>query len=94
MENGLQIYFQTESGFDFDSNNSIEFPGQSIGWDLSTQHGATGSTAIIALIDGKEILAWSVEDQKLLAPQTINAAPQAGFCNAAGQNFCAACPIS
>ena len=71
VKNGLQIYFQTESGFDFDSNNSIEFPGQSIGWDLSTQHGATGSTAIIALIDGKEILAWSVEDQKLLAPQTI-----------------------
>ena len=71
VENGLQIYFQTESGFDFDSDNSIEFPGQSIGWDLSTQHGTTGSTAIIALIDGKEILAWSVEDQKLLAPQTI-----------------------
>ena len=70
-EKGLQIYFQSESGFDFNSNNSIEFPGRSIGWDLSTQYGATGSTAIIALIDGKEVLAWSVEDQTLLAPQTI-----------------------
>ena len=71
VEKGLQIYFQTESGFDFDSNNSIEFPGQAIGWDLSTQYGTTGSTAIIALIDGKEVLAWSVEDQTLLAPQII-----------------------
>jgi hypothetical protein len=71
VEKGLHIYFQTENGFDFDSNNSIEFPGQSIGWDLSTQYGATGSTAIIALIDGKEVLVWSVEDQTLLAPQTI-----------------------
>ena len=71
VEKGLQIYFQTESGFDFDSNTSIEFPGQSIGWDLSTQYGATGSTSIIALIDGKEVLVWSVEDQTLLAPQTI-----------------------
>ncbi len=71
VENGLQIYFQTESGFDFDSSHSIEFPGQSVGWDLSTQYGAVGSTAIIALIDGREVLAWSVENQALLAPQTI-----------------------
>lgn len=71
VENGLQIYFQTEGGFDFNSNSSIEFPGQAIGWDLSTQYGAAGSTSIIALIDGKDILAWSVEDQTLLAPQVI-----------------------
>lgn len=70
-ENGLQIYFQTENGFDFDSNTSIEFPGQSVGWDLTTQYGAAGSTAIIALIDGKEVLVWSVDGQTLLAPQTI-----------------------
>jgi len=71
VEKGLQIYFQTENGFDFSSNNSIEFPGQSVGWDLSTQYGAAGSTAIIALIDGKEVLVWSIENQTLLAPQTI-----------------------
>ncbi|PCI79413.1 MAG: hypothetical protein COB20_04660, partial [SAR86 cluster bacterium] len=71
VEKGLQIYFQTESGFDFSSNNSIEFPGQAIGWDLSTQYGAAGSTSIIALIDGKEVLVWSVEDRTLLAPRTI-----------------------
>ncbi|MBL4581635.1 MAG: VCBS repeat-containing protein, partial [Gammaproteobacteria bacterium] len=71
VEKGLQIYFQTEDGFDFDNNTSIEFPGQSVGWDLSTQYGAAGSTAIIALIDGKEVLAWSAEAQTLLAPQII-----------------------
>ena len=71
VEKGLQIYFQTENGFDFDSNTRIEFPGQSVGWDLSTQYGAAGSTAIIALIDGKEVLVWSSENQTLLAPQVI-----------------------
>ena len=71
VEKGLHIYFQTESGFDFDSYSSIEFPGQTIGWDLSTQYGATGSTAIIALIDGKEVLVWSAENRTMLTPQTI-----------------------
>lgn len=70
-ENGLQIYFQAENGFDFTNSTNIEFPGQSVGWDLSTQYGATGSTAIIALIDGKEVLVWSVENKTLLPPQTI-----------------------
>lgn len=70
-EKALHIYFQTENGFDFDNNTSIEFPGQAIGWDLSSQYSATGNTAIIALIDGKEVLAWSFEDQTLLEPQII-----------------------
>ena len=69
LERGLLIYFQTESGFDFGSYSSIEFPGQAIGWDLSTQY--SSGTAIIALIDGKEVLSWSAEDQALLAPQSI-----------------------
>lgn len=71
VEKGIQIYFQTENGFDFNNSHSIEFPGQSIGWDLSTQYGAAGSAAIIALIDGKEVLVWSVEGQTVLTPKTI-----------------------
>jgi hypothetical protein len=71
LENGLQIYFQTENGFDFTSNNTIDFPGQSIGWDLSAQYGDSGGTAIIALIDGREVLAWTSKDQSILPPKII-----------------------
>lgn len=71
VEKGLQVYFQTADGFDFSSSSSIEFPGQAIGWDLSTQYGASGTTSIIALIDGREVLNWSVDGQTILAPQTL-----------------------
>ncbi|GJM14234.1 MAG: hypothetical protein DHS20C12_26370 [Pseudohongiella sp.] len=71
VNKGLQIHFQTESGFDFENPSNIEFPGQAIGWDLSTQFGPSGGTSVIALIDGKEVLAWSVEEQTLLPPQSI-----------------------
>ena len=57
-ETGLQVYFQTESGFDFTSNHIIEFPGQAVGWDLSTQYDDSGSASIIALIEGQEVLVW------------------------------------
>lgn len=73
VETGLQIFFQTEGGFDFNSTNSIDFPGQSIGWDLSTQYGTNGNTSIIALIDGREVLNWAVDGQTILAPQSIKA---------------------
>ena len=70
-ETGLQVYFQAESGFDFASNHIIEFPGQAVGWDLSTQYGDSGSASIIALIDGQEVLVWRVADQSLLEPVSI-----------------------
>ena len=68
IESGLRIYFQTESGFDFETSEAIDFPGRSAGWDLSAQYGEAGSTAIIALIDGGEVLVWSVDEQTILAP--------------------------
>lgn len=73
LESGLMIYFQTESGFDFEAGKPIEFPGQAIGWDLSTQYGEAGSTAIIALIDGRDVLAWSIEGQTILEPLGVKA---------------------
>lgn len=71
LESGLRIYFQSESGFDFEAVNAIDFPGQAIGWDLSTQYGPPGGTAIIALVDGREVLAWTVEEKAVLAPVTV-----------------------
>ncbi len=68
LDRGLVVYFQSESGFDFEAGQAIDFPGQSIGWDLSTQYSDAGNTAIIALIDGSSVLAWSVEERTILEP--------------------------
>lgn len=69
---GLQIFFQSASGFDFNNEtNKIEFPGQSIGWDLSLQYGEPDSTSVIALIDGQEIIVWNVIDQTIQPPISV-----------------------
>ena len=73
LDSGLRVYFQTESGFDFESVKVIEFPGQAIGWDLSTQYGPPGGTGIIALIDGREVLVWTAAEQEILAPVSVYA---------------------
>jgi len=68
-EDSLLLQFQTDEGFDFtDHSNRIEFSGQAVGWDLSTQYGTTGATSIIALIDGKEVFVWPVAGQSILEP--------------------------
>ncbi|MEX0964500.1 MAG: VCBS repeat-containing protein [Pseudohongiellaceae bacterium] len=71
VEGTLQIYFHTEDGFDFNNYETINFPGQAIGWDLSKQYSESGNTSIIALIDGREVLAWSFDGQTPLAPIVI-----------------------
>ncbi len=72
VDNKLQIYFQSESGFDFSGNPGvIEFPGLAAGWDLSTQYGESNSSSIIALIDGKEILAWRVIGETIQSPISV-----------------------
>ncbi len=72
VDNALQIYFQSETGFHFDDlSHRIIFPGQAVGWDLSRQFGAAGSSSIIALIDGSEILAWQVSNQSVQDPVSI-----------------------
>lgn len=71
QEDGLRLYFQTETGFDFSVDTLITFPGQAVGWDLSSQYSDSERTSIIALIDGQKILAWSVEGNSVLEPVTI-----------------------
>lgn len=71
VENVMRIYFQTESGFDFDGGYiEFEIPGSAVGWDLSTNYGGAG-TAIIALIDGAEVLAWHIDGRTIQTPRTI-----------------------
>jgi len=71
MEDSLSIYFQSAEGFDFTDAASLTFPGQSIGWDLSQQYGEADNTSLIALIDGREVLVWRVEDRTVLAPEVV-----------------------
>lgn len=71
LESELIVYFQSENGFDFEAGETISFPGQAIGWDLSEQYGVLGGAAIIALIDGQQVLAWRVEGQSILPPVTV-----------------------
>ena len=67
----LRIYFQTDGEFDFDNGfQVIPLPGDAVGWDLSYGYG-DDSLAIVALVDGREVLLWKVTDQQISAPQTI-----------------------
>jgi len=71
VDNAIRIYFQTESGFDFDDGYvEFEIPGTAVGWDLSTNYGGAG-TAIIALIDGVEVMAWNIDGRTVQPPRTI-----------------------
>ncbi|MBT8146304.1 MAG: VCBS repeat-containing protein [Gammaproteobacteria bacterium] len=67
----LRIYFQTDGAFDFENGfQTIALPGDAVGWDLSYGY-EDDSLAIVALIDGREVLLWTVTDQQISAPQTI-----------------------
>lgn len=71
VDDSMRIYFQNEAGFDFDSGyTEFNMPGTAVGWDLSTNYSAAG-TAIIALVDGSEVLAWDIDGRDIQAPRTI-----------------------
>ena len=67
----LRVYFQADGEFDFDNGfQAISLPGDAVGWDLSYGYGGQG-LAIIALVDGHEVLLWRVQDQKISAPEIL-----------------------
>jgi len=67
----LRVYFQTDGQFNFDTGfQTISLPGDAVGWDLSYGYGDQ-KLAIVALVDGREVLLWRVQDQKISAPETI-----------------------
>jgi hypothetical protein len=73
-ENEIRIYFQDDGVFDFDSGfQTITFSGDAIGWDLSYgyQSGDARSLAIVALVDGKQVLVWRIEKQQILDPEVL-----------------------
>lgn len=81
VDNSLRIYFQDQSGFDFDSRFAdIGFSGNSIGWDISTAFSNDGSASVIALVDGRDVQVWEVQAQSILPPRSVQAG-LSGFLN-------------
>lgn len=72
LDHTVRIYFQSESGFNFDTGYSeLQFPGSAVGWDISDKYNSDGSAAIIALVDGAEVLAWQVSGREVQSPRVI-----------------------
>ncbi|MEZ5492673.1 MAG: VCBS repeat-containing protein [Gammaproteobacteria bacterium] len=70
--NELRIYFQTAGGFDFANGfQTITLPGTSVGWDLSRGYGDE-SLSIIALVDGRDVLRWQVQDRQISEPEVLH----------------------
>ncbi|GIT20609.1 MAG: hypothetical protein CM1200mP40_02910 [Gammaproteobacteria bacterium] len=79
IDESLRIYFQREDGFDFDNGfKEIDFSGQAVGWDLSTNYGDNDRASIIALVNGTDAYVWPVEDEAIQEPQLIKSGLQ-GF---------------
>ena len=72
IDKTLRIYFQSAAGFDFQSGfDEIVFPGQAVGWDLSSNYSNSDQASIIAVIDGNEVLVWHIDSQTILPPKKI-----------------------
>lgn len=65
----LRIYFQRDSGFDFENGFSeIDFAGRSVGWDLSNNYQEDGGLSLIAVVEGNQVLSWHVEAEQIIGP--------------------------
>lgn len=72
----LSVYFQRRDGeqaFDFARPDAqLELKGNAVGWALDYQLGQTdGTRRLIALVDGQQVLAWSIEERKFSKPATV-----------------------
>jgi hypothetical protein len=67
----LRLYFQSGGRYDFvNGYQTIELPGDAIGWDLSYGYG-DGKLAIVALVDGRQVLLWTVQEGRISGPETV-----------------------
>lgn len=75
----LSLYFQrgdSSNGprFDFSSPDSqLTLPGQTSGWDFPALSGLNGADepALVALIDGQQVLQWHITDRRFSEAQTL-----------------------
>ncbi|MDT8398923.1 MAG: VCBS repeat-containing protein [Pseudomonadales bacterium] len=64
-DKSLRIYFQNETGFDFAAGgHSLDLPGSAIGWDLAHLDQADSALTLLALIDGRQVLAWPLTRER------------------------------
>lgn len=74
IDGRLRVYFQSETGFDFESGFSeISFESRAVGWDLNSGFGAKGQTSVIGLLDGKHAVRFPIRGTDILPPHTISA---------------------
>jgi len=72
IDSRLRVYFQRESGFDFESGfKEISFESRAVGWDLNRGFGTENQVSVIALLDGKRAVHFPINDERILPPQTI-----------------------
>lgn len=72
-ENKLNLYLQrpgdSAKAFDFSQPDAaLELKGNAIGWALDS---AANNHRLLALVDGKKVLAWTISEGKFSEPQTI-----------------------
>jgi len=71
----ISIYFQRRNGgFDFtQADTSLSLPGEATGWDLSENYGSRPQQeySLLALIDGRQIQAWPIQNRSFGQPQEI-----------------------
>jgi hypothetical protein len=72
IDSRLRVYFQRESGFDFESGfKEISFESRAVGWDLNRGFGTENQVSVIALLDGKRAVHFPINNERILPPQTI-----------------------
>jgi len=72
LDNRLRIYQQNPDGFDFAAGFvDIEVAGQAVGWNISAGLNDAGRTEILTLVDGHELIAWTLDASGQPDPTTI-----------------------
>jgi cbb3-type cytochrome oxidase subunit 3 len=81
-ESTISIYFQNKNGANGGAFNlsrpdiTIELPGNAVGWDIDypankQADNANTSKRIIAILEGKSVMAWSIRNRTISAPVTL-----------------------
>ncbi len=72
LDQQIRVYFHDAQGFDFETGYvDIDFPGEAVGWDLSSNYSTDGRASLIALIDGSEVWVWHFAAGEVRAPERL-----------------------
>lgn len=72
IDDAIRVYFHSVDGFDFEQGfEEIRFQAGAVGWDLSRSFGESGNTALIALLDGSDVMVWEFTGTTAGQPRRI-----------------------